>query len=121
LSTERLKVDDLVRYKLNVAGPDFSCKLNSEESRFLGTRVNRNSSETSVRTRSTRRHIPEDGILQSAATRSRWFLILGFFYYEDGGDTFLRNVGSHKIYTAPHLTDGILYSYFHKNFKSYKA
>jgi hypothetical protein len=21
---------------------------------------------------------------------------------EDGGDTFLRNVGSHKIYTAPH-------------------
>jgi hypothetical protein len=27
---------------------------------------------------------------------------LGFFYPEDGGDTFLRNVGSHKIYTAPH-------------------
>jgi hypothetical protein len=24
------------------------------------------------------------------------------FYPEDGGDTFLRNVGSHKIYTAPH-------------------
>jgi hypothetical protein len=25
-----------------------------------------------------------------------------FLYSEDGGDTFLRNVGSHKIYTAPH-------------------
>jgi hypothetical protein len=26
----------------------------------------------------------------------------GFFYPEDGDDTFLRNVGSHKIYTVPH-------------------
>jgi hypothetical protein len=26
----------------------------------------------------------------------------GFFYSEDGGDRFHRNVGSHKIYTAPH-------------------
>jgi hypothetical protein len=25
-----------------------------------------------------------------------------FFYAEDGGDTFLRNVGSHRIYLAPH-------------------
>jgi hypothetical protein len=25
-----------------------------------------------------------------------------FFYPEDGGDTLLRNVGSHKIYTASH-------------------
>jgi hypothetical protein len=24
------------------------------------------------------------------------------FYPEDGGDTFLRKVGSHKKYTAPH-------------------
>jgi hypothetical protein len=24
----------------------------------------------------------------------------GFFYPEDGGDAFLRNVGSHKIYTV---------------------
>jgi hypothetical protein len=32
----------------------------------------------------------------------RWFLARGFFYPEDGGDKFLRNVGSHKIYTAPH-------------------
>jgi hypothetical protein len=37
-----------------------------------------------------------------AATCSRWFLARRFFYPEDGGDTFLRNVGSHKIYTAPH-------------------
>jgi hypothetical protein len=35
-------------------------------------------------------------------TCSRWFLARGFFYNEDGGDTFLRNFGSHKIYTAPH-------------------
>jgi hypothetical protein len=39
--------------------------------------------------------------LQSAATCSRWFLARGFFYPEDGGDTFLRDVGSHKIYMAP--------------------
>jgi hypothetical protein len=26
----------------------------------------------------------------------------GFFYTEDGGNKFLRNVGSHKIYAAPH-------------------
>jgi hypothetical protein len=25
-----------------------------------------------------------------------------FFYPEDGGDTFLRNIGQHNIYTAPH-------------------
>jgi hypothetical protein len=39
---------------------------------------------------------------QSAATCSRWFLTRGFSFPEDGGDTFLRNVGSHKIYMAPH-------------------
>jgi hypothetical protein len=37
-----------------------------------------------------------------AAACSRWFLTHGFFYPEDGADTFLRNVKSHKIYTAPH-------------------
>jgi hypothetical protein len=36
-----------------------------------------------------------------AATCSRWFPARGFFYPENGGDTFLRNVGSHKIYKAP--------------------
>jgi hypothetical protein len=39
---------------------------------------------------------------QSAATCSSWFLARGFLYPEDGGDTYLRNVGSHTIYTAPH-------------------
>jgi hypothetical protein len=39
------------------------------------------------------------GTYQSAATCSRWLLGRSFFYLEDGGDTFLRNVGSHKIYT----------------------
>jgi hypothetical protein len=36
------------------------------------------------------------------ATYSCWFLSRGFFYPEDESDTFIRNVGSHKIYTAPH-------------------
>jgi hypothetical protein len=40
--------------------------------------------------------------VQSAATCSRWLLALGFLYPEDGGDKLLRNVGSHKNYTAPH-------------------
>jgi hypothetical protein len=35
-------------------------------------------------------------------SKTRWFLACGFFYPEDGGDTFLRNVGSHNIYTLPH-------------------
>jgi hypothetical protein len=58
--------------------------------------VNWRSSETSVHTRSTRRHIP------AAATCLRRFLAREFFYPEHGNDTFLRNVGSHNIYTAPH-------------------
>jgi hypothetical protein len=33
---------------------------------------------------------------------SRWFLTRGFCNPEDGGDRFLRNIGSHKIYTAPY-------------------
>jgi hypothetical protein len=50
-----------------------------------------------------RHHIEIDHYVQSATTCSRWFFARGFFYPEDGGDTFLRNVGSiHKIYTAPH-------------------
>jgi hypothetical protein len=32
------------------------------------------------------------------------FFARGFFCPEDGGDAFLRNVGSHKIYTAPDPT-----------------
>jgi hypothetical protein len=32
-------------------------------------------------------------VAQSAATCSRWFPARGFFYPEDGGDMFLRNVG----------------------------
>jgi hypothetical protein len=38
--------------------------------------------------------------LQSASACSRWFFARGLFYPEDGGDTFLRHVDSHKIYTA---------------------
>jgi hypothetical protein len=45
---------------------------------------------------------------QSATTCSRWFLARGFFRLEDGGDTFLRNVGSQKIYIYHIPEDGIL-------------
>jgi hypothetical protein len=55
---------------------------------------------------------------QSAATCSRWLVAHGFFYSEDGGDMFLRNVGSHKIYTALHPKDGILRSHRRENLKS---
>jgi hypothetical protein len=41
-------------------------------------------------------------VAQSAATCSHWLLARGFFYPEDEGDKFIRNVGWHKIYTAPH-------------------
>jgi hypothetical protein len=40
--------------------------------------------------------------LQIVATSSGWFLARGFFYPEDGGDTFLQDVGSHKFYKASH-------------------
>jgi hypothetical protein len=41
-------------------------------------------------------------VAQSAATCLCWFLACGFFYPEAGGHMFLRNVHSHKIYTAQH-------------------
>jgi hypothetical protein len=43
-------------------------------------------------------------ILQTAAICSSWFLVRGFVYPEAGGYTFLRNIGSQKIYTALHPT-----------------
>jgi hypothetical protein len=43
-------------------------------------------------------------VSQSAVIFSRWFLSREFLYPEDVGDTFLRNVGSQEIYTAPHPT-----------------
>jgi hypothetical protein len=63
------------------------------------------SSKPSVHTRSTQRNIPEDGILHPLP--------------EDGGDTFLRNVGSHKI-TRHHIPqDGTLQSHRCEDLKSY--
>jgi hypothetical protein len=47
--------------------------------------------------------------LQTAVTFSGWFLARGFFYPEDGGDIFLQNVGSHKIYSHHIPEDGILF------------
>jgi hypothetical protein len=38
---------------------------------------------------------------QSAATCWCWVPARGFFYSEDGGDTFTRKVGWRKIYTTP--------------------
>jgi hypothetical protein len=40
---------------------------------------------------------------EEPARNQRKQIARGFFYLEYGGDTFLRNVGSHKNYTAPHL------------------
>jgi hypothetical protein len=40
------------------------------------------------------------------ATCSRWFLARLIFNSEDGGDTFLRNVGSYTYYTALIPEDG---------------
>jgi hypothetical protein len=39
--------------------------------------------------------------LQTSEESSASILARGFIYPEDGGDTFLRNVGLHKIYRAP--------------------
>jgi hypothetical protein len=41
-------------------------------------------------------------------------------YHEDGGDTFLRNGGSHKIYTALHPRNGILHIHRCENLKYYE-
>jgi hypothetical protein len=41
-------------------------------------------------------------VAQAAAICSHWFTARGFFYPEDGGDTFLWNVDWRKMYTAPH-------------------
>jgi hypothetical protein len=46
-------------------------------------------------------YVSEESIasILRVATCSGWFLDSGFFYPEDGGNTFLRNVGSRKIFT----------------------
>jgi hypothetical protein len=44
-----------------------------------------------------------------SATCSRWFLARRFFYPEDGGNTFLQNVVSHKIYMVQHPEDDTLH------------
>jgi hypothetical protein len=56
-------------------------------------------------------------VVSSPATCSLWFLTHRFFYPEDGGNTFLRNVGSHKIYMAPHLRrqHSVIFSLFAAN------
>jgi hypothetical protein len=41
--------------------------------------------------------------VKEVSCSSRWFTARGFFYPEDGGDRFFRNVGWRKIYTVPHL------------------
>jgi hypothetical protein len=44
-----------------------------------------------------RLHLPGREIRERGTSVSRWLQPP-----EDGGDTFLRNIGSHVIYTAPH-------------------
>jgi hypothetical protein len=64
--------------------------------------IHNNVKTTYVPTQWPKRQNERFEVFMAAATYSRWFLAREFFYLEDGGDTFLRNVGSHKIYTAPH-------------------
>jgi hypothetical protein len=47
----------------------------------------------------------------SAATCSSWLLAGVFFYPEDCGDTFLRNVGSQKFTQRQIPEDGLLLVY----------
>jgi hypothetical protein len=58
-------------------------------------------------------HLTATSVTDSATCPS-WLLAREFFYLEDGGGTFLRNVGSHKICTAPHCSCGIV-TYTQKN------
>jgi hypothetical protein len=57
---------------------------------------------------------------ESTATGSRLFLVRGFLYPEDGGDTFVWNVGLHKIYTEDIPEDSIIHSHRREDLKSYK-
>jgi hypothetical protein len=72
------------------------------------------SSETSVLNRATQRNILEDTMLHShhrenlksyisiTKLMTNLFLARWFFSPDDGGDTYLRNVGSCKSHTASH-------------------
>jgi hypothetical protein len=46
--------------------------------------------------------MPSSGMWHLQPPAHAGFSRAEFFYPENGGDTFFRNVGSHKIYTAPH-------------------
>jgi hypothetical protein len=57
--------------------------------------------------------------MQTAATCSRWFLARGFFYPEDGGDTF-SETSVHTRSGQRHIPeDGIVHSHRRENLKSY--
>jgi hypothetical protein len=42
-----------------------------------------------------------------------WDVTLIFFYPDNGGDTFLRNVGSYKIHTTSHSRTRLSLNFFH--------
>jgi hypothetical protein len=44
---------------------------------------------------------------------------MDYFHLDEGGDTFLRNVGSNKGHTAIILQDGVLHCHRPENLKSY--
>jgi hypothetical protein len=52
--------------------------------------------------------MPSSGGFWSGSQLLTLFISRGFFYSEDGGDTFLRNVCSRKTYTVHIPEDGIL-------------
>jgi hypothetical protein len=61
--------------------------------------------------------VSEERITQSPA--ARWFLARLIFHFEDGGDTFLRNVGSHTDTRRYIPKDGNIHTYRCENLKSY--
>jgi hypothetical protein len=81
-------------------------KRRLEEFRFLGygaVYVNRRFAGTyRLHLQDKKSASKENQRVQSAASCSHWFLARKIFYPEDGGETFLRNVGLHTIYTALH-------------------
>jgi hypothetical protein len=56
-----------------------------------------------------RLHLQRRKIRERGTSLSRWLQSADFFYLEDGHDTLFRNVGSHKIYTAPHVYGCVLF------------
>jgi hypothetical protein len=79
-------------YRLHLQGRKI-CERGTSVSRWLQTEPPvENTQLYKNREGGSMGHMGNQLVVQSAAICSRWFLARGFFYPEDGGDTFLRNV-----------------------------